>query len=49
MPSALAFCVGAGVKIEWAKLGMFIMKMPRSAKPRSTSSTSMRFAVGSGS
>src|ERR1035438_8940335 len=48
MPAAPLSCGGAGVKIEWAKLGMFIMKMPRSAKPRSTSSTSIRWAAGKG-
>ena len=34
--------------IEWLKPGMFIMKMPSNAKPRSTSSAAMRSAAASG-
>jgi len=39
---------GGGVNTEWVKPGMFIMKMPNSATPRSTSSAAMRSAAGSG-
>jgi hypothetical protein len=42
--------VGAsgGANSEWLKPGMFIMKMPSSANPRSTSSAAMRSASASG-
>ena len=38
----------AAANIEWLKPGMFIMKMPSSATPRSTSSAAMRSFAGSG-
>ena len=37
-----------GVNSEWLKPGMFIMKMPKRATPRSTSRAAMRSAAGSG-
>jgi hypothetical protein len=39
---------GGGVNGEWLKPGMFIMKMPNRATPRSTSRAAMRSAAGSG-
>ena len=36
----------AAANSEWLKPGMFIMKMPSNAKPRSTSSAAMRSAAG---
>ena len=39
---------GGGANTEWLKPGMFIMKMPKRATPRSTSRAAMRSAAGSG-